>query len=175
MDLYLFQFCQVFQAFDRLVQRNEKVMSALKGCPGPDDDDEEVNSDDESNSIKSPNDSITSSHKKHRSKGKNRTFNGSTNLDETVRALNAELTKENKNLHCMVTSLQEKHHVMSLKFAEVKDKMEAKDLTVDELKNRIDELEFELNKSRTREQRLEDHFYEAREKLRDLHNNGVIR
>ena len=72
------------------------------------------------------------------------------NLDNTVKELNQQLTKENKNLNCLVTSLHEKNRTLSLKYTQLNDKMESNDLQLDDLKNRIDELEFELNKSRTR-------------------------
>lgn len=95
------------------------------------------------------------------------------NLDETVRSINEELLKENRNLNILVTSLHEKIHVSGLKYAELADTIDARELANDDLKSRIDELEMELNRSRTREKRMEDHFYDAREKLRDLQSNGA--
>lgn len=94
-------------------------------------------------------------------------------LDETVRQLNAELAKENRNLDSLVTSLHEKIHVLGLKNAEQADTIDARDLTIDDLKSRNDELEMELNRSRTREKRMEDHLYDAREKIRDMQSNGA--
>jgi predicted nuclease with TOPRIM domain len=67
-----------------------------------------------------------------------------------VKKANEELTNENKSLNCLVTSLHEKHHVMSLNVAKMKDKLDANELQTDELKNRIDDLEFDLNRTRVR-------------------------
>ncbi|XP_027204596.2 E3 ubiquitin-protein ligase Bre1 [Dermatophagoides pteronyssinus] len=164
---------KVLQAFDRIVQRNEKVMAALNRSSLLADDDAH----DEPDTIKSPDrdddDDIDDDDDCKLSKAKaNRHKHGAKmNLDEQVRQLNEELTLENKNLNLMVTSLHEKNRTISLKYQQAKDRLDSKDMQLDELKNRIDELEFELNKSRTREQRLEDHLYEAREKLRDMQNS----
>lgn len=193
---------KVITAFDRIVLRNEKLCQALKGSLLDDskeennnnnnnnDDNNDTDDDDHhhhDDSPTSPDDGQNSSRgggnkPKPKSSSKEgtstssssrpRTPAGTPSLDETVRSLNAELTRENRNLNILVTSLHEKIHVQGLKCAELADTVDARELANDELKSRIDELEMELNKSRTREKRMEEHFYDAREKLRDLQSNG---
>lgn len=191
----------MISAFDRIVLRNEKLCQALKGSL--DDSSKEENSNNNNNdtdddghkdghhddSPTSPDDgqrasSSSTQQKKPSSKeGSSSSSSSATassrppapSLDETVRSLNAELTRENRNLNILVTSLHEKIHVQGLKVAELADTVDARELANDDLKSRIDELEMELNKSRTREKRMEEHFYDAREKLRDLQsNNGIL-
>ena len=179
--------------------RNEKLCQALKGSLLDDSKEENNNNNNNNNnddtdddhhhddSPTSPDDGQNSSRgnkPKPKSSSKEgtstssssssrpRTPAGTPSLDETVRSLNAELTRENRNLNILVTSLHEKIHVQGLKCAELADTVDARELANDELKSRIDELEMELNKSRTREKRMEEHFYDAREKLRDLQSNG---
>lgn len=164
--------------------RNEKLCLALKGN-NLDDSKEEANnnndtdevSGDENDSPTSPDaaggGSSSSRKKTSSSRGTPSKRPPVVHLDETVRSLNVELTKENRNLNSLVTSLHEKIHVSGLKYAELADMIDARELANDDLKSRIDELEMELNRSRTREKRMEDHFYDAREKLRDLQSNGA--
>ncbi|KPM08870.1 C3H4 ring finger protein [Sarcoptes scabiei] len=163
---------KVLKAFDRIVKRNEKVMIALKECSTECSVKSELSADEkDSDTIKSPdrdNDDKETLDLKSPSKKKYKKIN----LDETVRELNEELTKENKNLNNLVTSLHEKYRTITLKHNQLNDKIESKDFEIDELKNRIDGLEFELNKYKIREQRLEGHLIEAREKLRSHQDHG---
>lgn len=141
---------KVLKAFDRIVKRNEKVMIALKECSTECSVKSELSADEkDSDTIKSPdrdNDDKETLDLKSPSKKKYKKIN----LDETVRELNEELTKENKNLNNLVTSLHEKYRTITLKHNQLNDKIESKDFEIDELKNRIDGLEFELNKYKIR-------------------------
>lgn len=82
--------------------------------------------------------------------------------------LNEQMVNDVKRLSREVTQLHERHHLTTSNHLKLKDEVEQYKDENEELKSRLDALEFELNKSRTREQRMEDHFFEAREKLRDM-------
>lgn len=129
---------KVLQAFDRLVQRNHKVMLALRGgtTPGSGGAEEEAS--------------------------------GRPDLDEAVRQANVELQMENKNLHTLVTSLHEKNHLLSLKYQEHQDRVDSLQLKKDELHNRAEELEYELGKVRAREEKLDAHLAECLQRLKSL-------
>ncbi|XP_076345555.1 E3 ubiquitin-protein ligase Bre1 isoform X13 [Tachypleus tridentatus] len=120
---------KVVQAFDRIVQRNHKVMLALKG--------------ESSEGEENP-----------------------PSLDAAVRAANIEVQTENENMHSLVTSLHEKHHLTTLKFAELQDKVAAVETTNAELKNRIEDLEYELSKTKLREEKLDAHLSDTIQKLK---------
>ncbi|XP_042898593.1 E3 ubiquitin-protein ligase Bre1 isoform X4 [Parasteatoda tepidariorum] len=127
---------KVLQAFDRIVQRNHKIMLALKGDP-------------------SSQETIPS-------------------LDDVVRQTNVDLQNENKNLHLLVTGLHEKHHQMSLKFAEINDKLATLEIANAELKNHIEDLEYDLSKTKQREEKLDMHLSESITKLKSYNadNDG---
>lgn len=76
-------------------------------------------------------------------------------LDDQVKDWNAQLVKENKNLHRLNTSLHEKNHFLSLKQAEVEELINAEQTKNEELQNKVDDLEYELTKSRMRNGKLE--------------------
>lgn len=88
------------------------------------------------------------------------------NIDEAVQQLNVQLQTQNRNLQTQVTSLHERHHVMSLKVAELQDKLQALETTNAELKNRVEDQEYDLTKSRQREEKLDRNLCEALEKLK---------
>ncbi|XP_069673294.1 E3 ubiquitin-protein ligase Bre1 isoform X1 [Periplaneta americana] len=129
---------KVIQAFDRLMQRNEKITLALKGeldggywnlLPSCDP-------------YEAP------------------------NMDETIRQANIEIQGENRNLQALNTSLHEKYHTISLKMAELQDSLTGKETEAAELRNQIDDLQYELLKVQSRNDKLENHLAEAIEKLK---------
>nr|CAD7447157.1 unnamed protein product [Timema bartmani] len=129
---------KVIQAFDRLMQRNEKITLALKGeldggywtlLPSCDQ-------------YEAP------------------------NLDETIRQTNIEVQAENRNLQALNTTLHEKYHTISLKMAECQDKLTGKETEAAELRNQIDDMQYELLKVQSRNDKLENHLAEAYEKLK---------
>lgn len=67
-------------------------------------------------------------------------------LDEVVRATNEEVTVENRRLQAICTSLQENHHAMTLRVAQLQDAVNSRDTENAELKNQIDDLQYELMK-----------------------------
>ncbi|PNF43153.1 E3 ubiquitin-protein ligase Bre1 [Cryptotermes secundus] len=129
---------KVIQAFDRLMQRNEKITLALKGeldggywnlLPSCDP-------------YEAP------------------------NMDETIRQANIEIQGENRNLQALNTSLHEKYHTISLKMAELQDSLTGKETEAAELRNQIDDLQYELLKVQSRNDKLENHLAEVIEKLK---------
>lgn len=119
---------KVIQAFDRLMQRNEKITLALKG---------ELDGQEEAPCV-----------------------------DEVIRQQVVELQAENRNLQGLHTSLHERHHLSSLKVAELQDSLNAKETEIAELRNQIDDLQYEFDKVRNRNDKLETHLAEAVEKLK---------
>ncbi|KAL0272152.1 UNVERIFIED_CONTAM: hypothetical protein PYX00_005230 [Menopon gallinae] len=132
---------KVIQAFDRLMQRNEKITLALKG---------ELDGGHLWNLLQQ---SCTEEYEK-------------PNMDETIRQANIDLQAENRNLHTLNTSLHEKYHTMSLKMAELQDLVTGKDTEAAELRNQIDDLRYELLKVTARNDKLENHLAEAVEKIK---------
>ncbi|KAH6932261.1 hypothetical protein HPB50_004134 [Hyalomma asiaticum] len=134
---------KLLQAFDRLVQRNHKVMLALQGeePPGPD--------------------------------GEPAMDTGPVpDLNEAVRQANVELQTENKNLHALVTSLHEKNHKLTLKFSEHQDQVDSMQTKNDELRNRVEELEYELSKVRAREEKLDCHLADCLQRIKSFQVDG---
>ncbi|XP_013180604.1 PREDICTED: E3 ubiquitin-protein ligase BRE1B [Papilio xuthus] len=94
-------------------------------------------------------------------------------LDEVVRATNEEVTAENRRLQAICTTLQENHHAMTLRVAQLQDAVNSRDTENAELKNQIDDLQYELMKVRSRNDKLENHLAEAIEKLKSYHQSGA--
>lgn len=127
---------KVIQAFDRLMQRNEKITLALKG---------EIDGDEP------------------------------PVMDEVIRQANIEIQAENKNLHALNTSLHKKYHTISLKMAELQERLTSKETEVAELRNQVDDLEYEIGKVQSRNDKLENHLAEAMEKVKhyqQMHGEG---
>lgn len=143
---------KLLQAYNRIIQRNEKIMITLKErtCEDLDDENEKQKDDDnDDDTIKSPDsvDDEVDGESKNNAKPKKIKL---LKIDDAIRQLNEELTRENKNLNHLITKMHEKQHTIAMKHNVLTDKIDSKDLQLDELKNRIDELEFQLNKSKTR-------------------------
>ncbi|XP_054270462.1 E3 ubiquitin-protein ligase Bre1 isoform X2 [Macrosteles quadrilineatus] len=118
---------KVIQAFDRLMQRNEKITLALKG---------ELDGDE------------------------------APNVDEVIRQANIEIQAENRNLQALNTSLHKKYHSISLKMAELQERVTGKETEAAEVLNRVDDLQYELQKVQSRNDKLENHLAEAIEKIK---------
>jgi len=90
-----------------------------------------------------------------------------TNSDELIQ-VNVTLREENKRIQDLTTTLQEKHHKMSLNLAKMQESQLAKETEIAELQNRVDDLEYETNKSIQHREKLEVSLSEAMEKVKDL-------
>lgn len=143
---------KLLQAYNRIIQRNEKIMLTLKErtCEDLDEQNEKPKDDDnDEDTIKSPDsvdDEVDNESKNNAKLKKIKVLK----IDDTIKQLNEELTRENKNLNHLVTKMHEKQHTIAMKYNLLTDKIDSKDVQIDELKNRIDELEFQLNKAKTR-------------------------
>lgn len=153
---------KLIQAFDRLMQRNEKITLALKGeLEGRKiilvffyyfDFIQIINS-----KILVRNVII------------NFVAEDAPSVEDVTRQANIQLQAENRNLQALNTGLHEKYHTCNLKMAELQDSVTAKDTEIAELKNQIDDLQYELEKVRNRNDKLENHLAEAIEKLKTYH------
>ncbi|XP_037092675.1 LOW QUALITY PROTEIN: E3 ubiquitin-protein ligase Bre1-like [Pollicipes pollicipes] len=119
---------KILQAFDRVVQRNEKITLALKAEAGENEEPPSV--------------------------------------DEEIKEMNVALQKENASLHALNTALHEKHHTMSLKTADLQERLTALQTEKDELGNRHDDMLYEWEKTRNYNEKLEAHLADASEKLK---------
>lgn len=137
---------KLLQAFDRLVQRNHRVMLALHHQQGG-----EQAEGGEAEGGSGP---------------------AAPDLDEAVRGANAALERENQRLHALVTALHEKSHVTSLKFSEHQDQVDSLQTKNDELRNRVEELEYELSKVRSREEKLDCHLADCLQRIKGLQADG---
>ncbi|KAH0626371.1 hypothetical protein JD844_001313 [Phrynosoma platyrhinos] len=86
-------------------------------------------------------------------------------LEEAVKALNKDLTRENRHLQDLTTQLQEKHHKISLEYTELQDKVTSSETKVLEMETTIEDLQWDIEKLRKREQKLNKHLAEALEQL----------
>ena len=159
--------------FDHVIQRNERLSKAIRGevsseTPNGDVTDSSIDKSDESG--KNDPDkadketSGTSTDKSDKEKEANKDSSATesdsksspiSSLDDQVKDWNAQLVKENKNLHRLNTSLHERNHFLSLKQAEFEELINAEQTKNEELQNKLDDLEYELTKSRMRNGKLE--------------------
>ncbi|XP_058059656.1 E3 ubiquitin-protein ligase Bre1 [Anopheles bellator] len=130
---------KIVQVFDRLMQRNEKLMLAMKG-----ESDEALGKAGGGGGLP-------------------------PDLDETLRQTYIDVMAENRNLQTQNTLLHEKFHTISLKLSEYQDMLNGKETEAAELRNQIDDLQYELEKVRCRNDKLENHLAEAIEKLKAYH------
>ncbi|XP_044303920.1 E3 ubiquitin-protein ligase BRE1B [Varanus komodoensis] len=86
-------------------------------------------------------------------------------LEDAVKALTKELTRENRHLQDLTTQLQEKHHKISLEYTELQDKVTSSETKVLEMETTIEDLQWDIEKLRKREQKLNKHLAEALEQL----------
>lgn len=94
-------------------------------------------------------------------------------LEESVKELNADLQRENKNLHAQNLSLHEKQHLMGLKAAELEEKVQALETEHAEMQNRLEDMEYDLNKTRNHCEKVESHLTETCQKLKALQDEGI--
>ncbi|ETE66457.1 E3 ubiquitin-protein ligase BRE1A [Ophiophagus hannah] len=87
-------------------------------------------------------------------------------LEEVVKALNKELTRENRHLQDLITQMQEKHHKISLEYTELQDKVTSSETKVLEMETTIEDLQWDIEKLRKREQKINKHLAEALEQAR---------
>ncbi|XP_064619535.1 E3 ubiquitin-protein ligase BRE1B-like isoform X2 [Lineus longissimus] len=153
-------------AFDRLLQRNERLRKAMYG--------EDTNKDLTDSLTEKKDDMETEGEGRERSLGDNDPDREGDidekqdqeklekdepedefNLDEAVKDEMKELQVENKRLHNLITELHEFKHNNSLKQKEYQEKLSAAETEVDELRNKTDDLEYDLGCAKEKIVKLE--------------------
>ncbi|KAL5017336.1 hypothetical protein ScPMuIL_006925 [Solemya velum] len=86
----------------------------------------------------------------------------------------ADLQKENKRLHNLVTNLHQRHHENTLKVTELQDKVTASETEIAELRNKVDDLQYDFEKADQKASKLDRNLAEALQKLRGYEETSVI-
>ena len=158
--------------FDHVIQRNERLSRSIRGecCNG--ELDSSVKNEDASNETEANKESSEkepSAAKEDSKEEESDKPNPVASLDEQVKDWNAQLVKENKNLHRLNTSLHERNHFLSLKQAEFEELINAETTKNEELQNKVDDLDYELTKCRTRNGKLETVLVDTQVKKKSNH------
>jgi len=159
---------KLLQAFDRLLQRNEKLHHAMddkveqehkdsllddSGKADEDGKDEEKKEEESEDKAKAEDDA--GSEKKDEEKVEE------PPLKDVVKGELTDLRKETKQLHNLVTKLHKRHHGNTLKLSELQDNLTASETEIAELKNKVDDLEYVYVKSQHKcdsyERKLQEH------------------
>nr|XP_023680744.1 E3 ubiquitin-protein ligase BRE1B-like isoform X1 [Paramormyrops kingsleyae]XP_023680745.1 E3 ubiquitin-protein ligase BRE1B-like isoform X1 [Paramormyrops kingsleyae]XP_023680746.1 E3 ubiquitin-protein ligase BRE1B-like isoform X1 [Paramormyrops kingsleyae]XP_023680747.1 E3 ubiquitin-protein ligase BRE1B-like isoform X1 [Paramormyrops kingsleyae]XP_023680749.1 E3 ubiquitin-protein ligase BRE1B-like isoform X1 [Paramormyrops kingsleyae]XP_023680750.1 E3 ubiquitin-protein ligase BRE1B-like i len=82
-----------------------------------------------------------------------------------VLTLSRTLLQENSQLQDLASSLQGRHHRMSLEYNELVDKVTSSETKVSEMETAVEDLQWDIEKLRKREQKLNKHLAEALEQL----------
>ncbi|KAK2140818.1 hypothetical protein LSH36_1238g00029 [Paralvinella palmiformis] len=183
---------KLLQAYDRLLQRNEKVWEAIKGKSEEEDvknnlkteikqedskegvKKEEEKEDEEPSPIEvkqEPKDSESSDITND--KVKTETDEKLFHLSDFVKEEVERLMKENKRLQNLSTEMHQKHHETMLKNAELTDKLAASETEVAELKNQVEDLEYHLNSATQRVDKLDRHLADTMQKLKTYQEGEI--
>ncbi|XP_048252241.1 E3 ubiquitin-protein ligase Bre1-like [Haliotis rufescens] len=164
---------KLLQAFDRLLQRNEKLHKVLENKaekdkedllgvvvkPTKESDEEEEEKDD---------DKADGDKKEEEEDGKeDETQKKLAEIECMVKEELDHLRKENKQLHNLVTNLHQRHHEHTLKISELQDQVTASETEIAEMKNKVDDLDYQFEKADQRCEKLDRHLSEAFSKLRN--------
>ncbi|XP_041733838.2 E3 ubiquitin-protein ligase BRE1B isoform X1 [Coregonus clupeaformis] len=84
---------------------------------------------------------------------------------EEMLRLNRTLLEENGRLRDLASSLQGRHHKMSMEYNELVDKVTSSETKVSEMETAVEDLQWDIEKLRKREQKLNKHLAEALEQL----------
>ncbi|CDQ58703.1 unnamed protein product [Oncorhynchus mykiss] len=84
---------------------------------------------------------------------------------EEMLRLNRTLLEENGRLQDLASSLQGRHHKMSMEYNELVDKVTSSETKVSEMETAVEDLQWDIEKLRKREQKLNKHLAEALEQL----------
>ena len=136
-----------------MIQRNERLSKGIRGDDDTPNGEVESPSEGEEKSTESKektDDPSTEKETPEKSEPKEKPC-----IDDQVKDWNAQLVKENKNLHRHNTSLHEKNHFLSLKQAEFEEIINAEKIKNEELQNKLDDLDYEVTKYRMRNGKLE--------------------
>ncbi|KAK6968359.1 E3 ubiquitin-protein ligase Bre1 [Biomphalaria glabrata] len=170
---------KLLQAFDRLLQRNEKLHHAIdfkveqkekdghleEEAKGDEDKEEkeEKKEEGEENKEKPSKSEEGSTEVKNDDEKEDKVPEPS--LFDIVKGELADLKKEAKQLQNLVTQLHQRHHEHTLHISELQDKLTASETEIAELKNKLDDLDYMYDKSECKKDSLERQLAEVSEKL----------
>ncbi|XP_005102459.1 E3 ubiquitin-protein ligase Bre1 [Aplysia californica] len=166
---------KLLQAFDRMLQRNEKLHHAmedkveqekeslLEETPKPEEESKEEEKKEEESEEKTSKPEEESSEEKKEEEATESVPEPS--LKDVVKGELADLRQETKQLHNLVTQLHQRHHENTLQLSELQDKLTASETEIAELKNKVDDLEYMYEKSENKCDSTERRLQEVTEKL----------
>ncbi|BFZ18235.1 hypothetical protein BsWGS_21274 [Bradybaena similaris] len=167
---------KLLQAFDRMLQRNEKLhhamedkveqeQEALREDASKTEDEKEEKEEkkegeeDEEKVIKTEVEDTEKTDEEKEEKAPE------PSLFEVVKGELGDLRQETKQLHNLVTQLHQRHHEHTLHISELQDKLTASETEIAELKNKLDDLEYVYEKSEYKNDSLERRLAEVTERL----------
>ncbi|WAR01537.1 BRE1B-like protein [Mya arenaria] len=182
---------KLLQAFDRLLQRNEKLHTSLPSSDiqrqeiSPIKQEPEVKKESEEGSEvkQEPEEEVNDAKaggdvkvevKEEPMESEPAETSHSTALASAMREELQELQMENKRLHNLVTDLHQRHHQHTLKVAELQDKLTAAETEIAELKNKVEDAEYNYQVSSARAEKLDRYLSDALQKLQNYEDKNVI-
>ncbi|PVD32731.1 hypothetical protein C0Q70_08176 [Pomacea canaliculata] len=186
---------KLLQAFDRLLQRNEKMHQAvtdkatreaqelLDASVKPADGESATNGEGEGETTKKQEGETEAETKEEREKEeddsekkKEKESDGEEtkeNLAELVKGEMSDLRQENRRMHNLVTQLHRRHHEHTLMISELQDKVTVAETESAELKNKVEDMEYEAEKAEQKIDRLERTLTETNNKLQYYTDTGA--
>jgi len=147
---------KLLQAFDRIIQRNERLTAAIQETFESAEEKEDDKGDAEEG-------------KDGEEKGEDGEPGGTKkklNINDEVKKLNFDMQMETSRLQALITQLEERHHTTNLKNMDFEDKVAEMETEIAELKNKLEDVEWDLMKSREKEDMLDRYLADALEKLK---------
>ncbi|KAK6192014.1 hypothetical protein SNE40_003570 [Patella caerulea] len=169
---------KLLQAVDHLLQRNEKLHTGIADKVEKDRKDllansikaaEEEKKEDEDKKDEDKEEEVEKEEKEE----KNEEEEKFREFEMLVKEELAEVRRENKQLHNLVTQLHQRHHEHTLTISEMQDKVTASETEIAEIKNKVDDLEYEYEKADQRAEKLDRHLADAIQKLTYYEETGV--
>ncbi|XP_041348774.1 E3 ubiquitin-protein ligase BRE1B-like [Gigantopelta aegis] len=175
---------KLLQAFDRMLQRNEKLHKALENKA------EKEKEDLLGQALKSGQDSTVKKEENEDDEKKEEDESGDEKKDEekdeiqkklaevedVVKSELADLRKENKQMHNLVTQLHQRHHDHTLRISQLQDKVTSTETEIAELKNELDDLQYQFEKADQRCEKLDRLLADAYNTIRTYkETTGAIR
>jgi len=186
---------KLLQAYDRLLQRNQKLRTVMRDRQyHPDDSDikeDDIDIKKEIEDIKIKKETLESDNadaksevspkKEMKKEGEDHDEDKKTNgkpepkpdVSDVVLAEMDCLQAENKRLHDLVTELHRKNHSFNINNSENLDKLSAAETEAAELKNNLEEVEYNCQEAQRRLDKYDKHLAEAVQKLKTLEEGSV--
>ena len=151
---------KLLQAFDRIIQRNERLGAAIQAAATSSGNDagrsggveegkeEKKEGGDEGSGAKVGEEGEED---KASTSGAASATTLKLNINEEVKKLNFDMQMETSRLQALITQLEERHHKTNLKNMGFEDKVAELETEIAELKNKLEDVEWDLHKSREKE------------------------